>query len=135
LHDAPPHLGGGVAVDVYLLRLVEAGPDDADVVGRVAGEPAVPVVGGGAGLARYGLAGEHRLRARAVVGGAVQHVGNVRRGAGLHGDVGLGLVVKDEVAGGVRDLGIGPGLGEDTGIVEGAVGLRHLQDAYAVREL
>ena len=49
--------------------------------------------------------------------------------------MGLGLVVEDEVAGGVRDLGIGPGLGEDAGIVEGAVGLRHLQDAYAVREL
>ena len=52
LHDSPPDLGGGVAVDVHVFGLVEAGPDHADVIGCVAREPAVPVVGGGAGLAR-----------------------------------------------------------------------------------
>ena len=93
------------------------------------------VVGGGAGLARYGDALDLGGFAGAVLAGVLQHIYHIPGRVGIHGHVGLLLVVEDHVALAVHHLGVGPGLPVDAAVGEGGVGRGHFPDGEAVGQL
>ena len=134
-HDELPDLRRRVAGEVHVLRRVVPGPDRRDVVRREADEVAVAVVGGRTGLAADGHVAQTRLGAGAVVDGVDEHVGHVPGGVRLEGDDGARRVFQHDVAGGIRNIVVRAGIGEDAVVDEGAVRLRHLAHGDAVGEL
>ncbi len=134
-HDLAPELRGGVAAEVDALGRVETGPDHGHVIRRAAGEPAVLVIAGGAGLAGHGHAVKPGLLAGALFDALLHHPGHAVGGIGGEGVDGLGLVVEHDVALRVGHHGVGAALGKHAVVHEGAVGGGHLAHGDAVGQL
>ena len=132
-----PHDQRRVSVDhkVDFLRLVEAAPGHRRVVGGIAGEPAVAVIRGRAGLARHLRIGHLRRRTGAVKDGVAQHIGHIPGRMLTHGRVGLLGIVQHHLAVAVHHFGIGSGLTEHAPVGEGRIGVGHFPHGDAVGQL
>ena len=131
-HDHLPDLSCGVAGEGHIFGSVVAGPDRAGVIRRVAAEPAVAVIGGGAGLACHGHIAQAGFVAGAVGGRVLEHIGHGTGGALRKSGLGLGLVIEDDLAVAVLHHGVASCIGESAVVCKGGVGLGHLTDGDAV---
>ena len=136
-HDLLPEAYGGVLGGVgedNLLRIVVAAPDHRRIVRRVAGEPAVIVAGGGAGLAGHGHVLQLGTGAGAGFDGILHHIGGIPGRLLAHGHPGVLGVVQDHLAVGIEHTGIGSSLAVKAVVGEGGIGLGHIPDGDALGE-
>ena len=132
LHECGPDGGGGMRtfqLDVGIV--VIADPDDADEVGRVAGEPGIVR---GAGFSR---SGGLESEAADLCGGArvhhvLQHIGGEIGDARIEDGLGVRLMIGDGIPVGRADRGDLPG--DDAGAVvgKGSVSTCHLDRGCAI---
>ena len=101
-------------------------PAGAHIVGAVAHEVAVTLIVGGTGLTGQRHAAEGCGSTGAAGNDIVQDAVHQRGSAGLHGHVGLDLILQDHVAVAVLHPGEGAGLGVDALVDESTVSRRHL---------
>ena len=132
-HNPGPKLQRRVGGELLqALGLVKAKPHHAHIIGGDTGKPTVVVGAGGTGLAAHLDAVDGGLSAGTGLDDAREQLDHMVTGLGGHGHSGNGIVVQQQLAVGIIDLGVQDRGGVLAIVDKGAVGRRHLQNGNTV---